>query len=115
MLKRILVTGGTGFVGKAVISELLNYDIEIIVATRKKIEDKRIKSYIINLENTNEIPKMFEIIRPECLLHLAWNVNHVTYLSSDENLKWTTISMELAKYFNTMGKGRFGKKENGKW
>lgn len=100
MLKRVLVTGGTGFVGKAVINELLKYNIEIIVATRTKIEDIRVKSYIINLENIDEIPIMFEVVKPEYLLHLAWNLNHYTCLSSDENLKWVSISMELAKHFN---------------
>lgn len=100
MMKKILVTGGTGFIGKAVINELLKYDVEIIVATRREIEDRRIKSYIINLENIDEIARMFEIVKPEYLLHLAWNVNHSTYLSSDENLKWVSISMELAKHFN---------------
>lgn len=73
----ILVTGGTGFVGQHVITELLKYDHQIIVAARAKnslkhIADK-IKVIELDLDNLESNKNYFsEAGNPDLLLHLAW-------------------------------------------
>jgi len=53
-MKRILVTGATGFVGKHLINELIKQKYEIIgLFNRIKPKDKRIKFIRGNITNEN--------------------------------------------------------------
>ena len=74
---KILVTGGTGFVGQHVINELLKYDHQIIAALRDKTSTTnlpgKIKTVALDLDNLNPIKNYFlESGKPDLLIHLAW-------------------------------------------
>lgn len=78
MLKKVLVTGATGFIGNHVINELLKIkDIEVIATSRnekkayKQSWYKKVKyiQYDLN-ENKSNLLKLFDY--PEIIIHLAW-------------------------------------------
>jgi len=49
--QKILITGGTGFIGRNLVAELLNDDHFVVVLTRKKItSDKKNLKYINNID-----------------------------------------------------------------
>ena len=60
--KKILITGGSGFLGKNLISLLKNKKINNYFSPRKK-------DY--NLLNVNEIKKLFQDYQPDIVIHLA--------------------------------------------
>ena len=72
---KIAVTGATGFIGKAVVKELLKNKIKPIIIVRKQ---SRIPNFFLNCEifktNLHKIEKKFyfKIKQPDVLIHLAW-------------------------------------------
>jgi nucleoside-diphosphate-sugar epimerase len=75
---KILVTGSTGFIGNAVICELLKYGHSIIATSRNKEKASgfswydRVEyiSYDLN-ERKKDVLKMF--LKPEMIIHTAWD------------------------------------------
>ncbi len=88
---KILITGGTGFIGTPLIEKILGNNHEILAISRKsQITFNSIKN--IKWLQTNIIlsDSCFEEIvnfGPECLINLAWDkIPDFTYQSSVENL-----------------------------
>ena len=73
MKKKILITGGCGYIG----SSLGNYfsdKYEVITLDKKKKNiflNKRIKHYICNLLDQNKLKKILAKIKPDAVVHLA--------------------------------------------
>lgn len=73
---KIAITGATGFIGKAVVKELLNNKIKPIIIVRKQ---SKIPNYFLNCEifktNFLKIEKKlyYKIKQPDVLIHLAWD------------------------------------------
>ena len=86
---KILVTGGTGFIGKHFLKELSNKNVEVLVLTRsKKKKFKKIIFYKCDLNNVNTYKKKIINFNPECLVHLAWEgIPNFTRKSCSQNLK----------------------------
>jgi nucleoside-diphosphate-sugar epimerase len=79
-LRKIVVTGATGFVGANLVHALINQtDVELYVITRKSSDTWRIDSIkhkfkeilYINLDDRNEMFKLIERIKPHIVYHLA--------------------------------------------
>ncbi|MBE6033265.1 MAG: NAD-dependent epimerase/dehydratase family protein [Clostridiales bacterium] len=106
-MKKVLITGGGGFVGGAVLKALMEEkDVEVHALHRKveKIRDK-ICFHQCDLMDYRQVNRLIECIKPDYLVHLAWNVEHSTYLHSSENLLWVGASLNLLKCF-AENKGR---------
>lgn len=87
---KILITGGSGFIGKSVINFLKNNDEKYILAlTRKKIFfDKDIKFIQGNIGNLAKIQTKIIRFNPEIVIHLAWEgIPDLNYTNSYKNLK----------------------------
>ncbi|MFN0065135.1 MAG: NAD-dependent epimerase/dehydratase family protein [Chlamydiales bacterium] len=88
---KIVVTGGTGFVGKHVLP-LLN-EMEIHLFSRENI----------NLFDREAVFTAMEKIRPHYLLHIAWHTTPFVYWQSPENLLWLKSSLDLFEAFIVHG------------
>lgn len=73
---------------------------EIYVLTRKdKVGFGQVHFIKGDIADADLLKKMMSVIRPDTLVHLAWNVKDEFYASSDENRNWVYWSRNLADRF----------------
>lgn len=87
---KILLTGGTGFVGQHIYHHLQAASHEIVILSRKTncdLLDYRAVSQFVNKTN------------PEVLVHLAWDVTHGEYWTSPQNDVYKKASIHLFESF----------------
>lgn len=102
-MKRILITGASGFIGRHTINLLINEGFEVSVISRKKIEIEGVICFQCNLHNHEDVASLIKQIRPTHLLHLSWDVNPETYINSLSNYDWVFSSFNLLKCFHEFG------------
>ncbi len=72
---KVAVTGATGFVGKAVIKELLKRGIDTVATYRSKAHEPVLPSGVtffpLDIRDTTSCP-FYLLGRPDVLIHLAW-------------------------------------------
>lgn len=98
--KRVLVTGGSGFIGRQVLPLLLKqkYEIHVISTQESQIlqtTDSRIIWHHGNLFESYRIEEIVSKVMPTHLMHFAWCTEPVEYWTSADNLKWVTASLSL--------------------
>ena len=74
--KRVLITGGEGFVGKHLINYLLKESDYSIFATfhlenNNRIENKRVEYKKINISDQGEVDNLIREVEPDYVYHLA--------------------------------------------
>jgi len=103
-VKKILITGGTGFVGRQIVRSLSkrNVEITLVVRSGKKnsVENiasvkKVITSQDIFVENRHWWANACKGI--DTVIHAAWYVKPVKYLESGKNIDCLIGSLELAQ------------------
>ena len=105
-IKRILITGASGFIGQACLDDLKLSKFEIHAITRQHSnkEDNAIHWHEFDLlDNFNSIGGLLSEIRPTHLLHLAWDTTPASYLHSKLNLDWLSVSSKLLQSFRSFG------------
>ncbi|MDR3279509.1 MAG: NAD-dependent epimerase/dehydratase family protein, partial [Synergistaceae bacterium] len=102
-IKRILVTGGTGFIGHHAVRLLKEKKYDVVVASRESNASRG--HYIADILNPVSVDKMIRDIKPSHLLHLAWNVQD-GYLENIKNMDWVIASLNLLKSFAENGGNR---------
>ena len=73
---KILITGGTGFIGQHVLNVLKNYpDVDIVVLSRSEIPNKAEHYSYVRHDILNDSPDdlVEKCGRPDMLIHLAWS------------------------------------------
>ncbi|PWS37706.1 NAD(P)-dependent oxidoreductase [Falsiroseomonas bella] len=97
MAERILVTGGSGFIGRAVLAPLRARGFEVHAPARAEAD----------LLDTTATRALLRDLRPTHLLHCAWYVAHGKFWTAPENADWLEASDFLAATFAESGGRRF--------
>ena len=105
-MKNVLITGARGFIGKHCMEVLLEKGFSIhAVSSRGRHNDypRQVEWHHADLHNAEHVLRMMAEVRPEYMLHLAWDVSHGVYWSSLENLRWVKSSLTLFQAFIDAG------------
>ncbi|MEO6882684.1 MAG: NAD(P)-dependent oxidoreductase [Bacteroidia bacterium] len=113
MKKKILVTGGAGFIGSAVIAKLQEYDNDIYVIDNLSFGNKNFisipESHFFNIDilNKEEIEKTILKINPHQIIHLA-AIHFIPYCnqhpfeSSNINIQGTINILKSAEKLTSL-------------
>lgn len=100
-MKNAIITGGTGFLGHWLLSELLAHDVFVHAVVRKGSRRmERLKGFkglnIIELEldEMEQIPAMVGAV--DVFYHLAWEGERNDFPAQSQNIRWTVLALEAA-------------------
>jgi nucleoside-diphosphate-sugar epimerase len=100
----VLVTGGGGFIGRHCLPELVARGLDVHAATSRDREDAHgVTWHRADLRAPGEVAALIGTVRPDLLLHLAWETAHGEFWSSPENLRWLAGGAELVRTFAEVG------------
>lgn len=103
--RRVLVTGASGFVGRAVLPQLAasGYEIHVVTRADAATPAATARSHRLDLLDGPATEAVIDAVRPSHLLHLAWYTVPGRYWSSDRNLAWVEASLRLLRSFAAAG------------
>lgn len=111
MLKKVLITGGAGFIGSHIVDKLLenNYSVAVLDNLSSGTEDNlqnsdKLKLYRVNIEKDN-LEDIFKTEKPDYVFHLAaqTSVNYSIsnpYYDADMNIMATIRILKACKKYN---------------
>lgn len=103
-MKRVLLTGATGFIGRNAIAPLLMKGYEVhAVSSKPVIETQDIRWYKANLLDGMQMESLMDVVRPTHLLHFSWYAEPGKFWKSPENFHWLEASIALLRQFRESG------------
>ena len=105
----VLVTGGSGFLGRHLLARLQREGCEIhgVSRERRGPRSDRITWHNADLRNSEEAQSLVGRIRPTHLLHGAWIATPGRYSNDAENIEWLQAGLALLRAFGEAGGRRF--------
>jgi nucleoside-diphosphate-sugar epimerase len=92
-VKRVLVTGGSGFIGRQTLAPLRERGFEVHAP----------RSHEADLLAPATAVRLVDAVRPTHLLHLAWDARPGKYWTSTDNVAWVEASLRLLRAFAEAG------------
>lgn len=106
-MKRVLVTGARGFIGRHALTTLRVDGFEVHAVThgdtRSVPGDDTCQWHRANLLDAAAIEPLIRSVRPTHLLHFAWDAVPGQYWTSLDNFSWVQASLELLRRFHEAG------------
>jgi nucleoside-diphosphate-sugar epimerase len=108
-MRRVLVTGASGFIGTHCLRRLMLEDCEIHAVNRSGAGEPAagITWRAADLRDPTQASALIAKIRPTHLLHGAWIATPGLYSHSPENVTWLQSTIALAAAFGAHGGTRF--------
>jgi len=103
---RVLVTGGTGFVGREAVRVLCDLGHDVVVLGRRKAVDKRVRNIACDIMDPSALQRGVADAGASHLLHLAWYAEPGKFWNAPCNLDWVSASLNLARAFSNSGGSR---------
>lgn len=104
-MQTVFLTGGTGFIGSAVVEKLMKIPtLKIYVLTRHARENIGNICFIKgDIADGNHLKKVFDACRPTILCHFAWDITGPSRNEMIQESEWKKWSIELARLFLESG------------
>jgi nucleoside-diphosphate-sugar epimerase len=104
-MKKIIITGANGFLGRSLIEKISKYyEIYAIVSGRHPVcFSPSVYVVKVDLYDNKCVEEVFANIRPDILIHYAWDVKNDDFESSINNIIWLEISLNLLRCFSIYG------------
>jgi nucleoside-diphosphate-sugar epimerase len=107
--KKVIVTGGAGFIGRHALAGLLALGYEVHSVSRGGLDQElnrlklqhngKLTQHKIDLGDSAKVTALLKEVRATHLLHLAWDTRHGIFWSSLDNLSWVANSAVLLRAF----------------
>ncbi|MFT4164467.1 MAG: NAD(P)-dependent oxidoreductase [Microlunatus sp.] len=101
---RILVTGGSGFIGRWVVEALRKKHADVFVCTRTPSRVTDVAGDLLQLDAPETLVAK---VRPDIIVHAAWCVEPDRFWFTPANLDWGAVTLRLARVAAEMGVRRF--------
>lgn len=101
-MKKVIVTGINGLIGQYISKPLKDLDFEVYGIGRKDFITDKFNYINCDINNSLETKNLFKEIKPQYLIHLAWDTNK-GYLEADDNFDLVASSINMLKYFRENG------------
>ncbi len=105
MIKRVLLTGASGFLGRALGAQLVQQGIEVHGLTRG-IRGYKLPGIILHdydLLSSTPLEPLLSSIDATCIIHTAWHTDHSDFWTSSKNIAWLSASLRLFQAFISCG------------
>lgn len=109
MMRKVLLTGASGFVGSAIVRRLVANGVEVVTIGRaERPLSEEIAHHRLDLlaASRAELRTVAQVAACDHLIHAAWYTNHSDYLTADINRLWSQASSRLFEAFRDTGNGR---------
>ena len=104
-MKRVVVAGGAGFVGRQALKPLSQAGFEVHVIDLKPLHDDvaGIIQHTVDLFDVASLRSTFEQIKPTHLLNFAWFTQHGEYWTSEHNFRSLAGNFKILELFAEAG------------
>lgn len=106
-MKRVVLTGATGFIGRNTIAPLINAGYEVHCLTSRvppfDADSGAVHWHVVNLFESEPVQAALTEVRPTHLLHFAWYAEPGKFWTSLENYRWLEASIRLMRHFHEAG------------
>ncbi len=104
-MKRVLLTGATGFIGRHCVPLLVERGYEVHAVSSRVTEERSSNEHWhqADLLDPPQVAALIARVQPNYLLHLAWSAVPGKYWNSIENLRWVQASLYLLQEFAKHG------------
>jgi nucleoside-diphosphate-sugar epimerase len=103
-MSRVLLTGASGFIGRAAIEPLRQAGFEVHAVSRRRLDvPGDVIWHEVDLLDHGQLKQLMRAIEPSHLLHFAWYAKPGKYWIARENLDWLRASLDLLQSFSLSG------------
>lgn len=102
-MKTVLLTGATGFIGRHVIGSLVDRGFNVHAVGRNQPDHPDVQWHPLDILDEDQIRRTTTSIAATHLLHFAWYVEHGSFWTSSENLRWVAATLDLVRAFVEAG------------